>query len=114
MRQVKTLLLVVALTFSSVLMASTNSDDRKNETAAITNQIATLLKNPRFTLEKEVVANVKITLNKNNEMVVLSVDSQEDFISDFIKDRINYSELTSPVNSVEKTFIVPVRVTPEE
>ena len=114
MKTLKTLLVLVALTFSTAVLASSNSEALKTDSDAITNQITKLLKSPKFILENEVSANVKITLNKNNEMVVLSVDSQEDFISDFIKDRINYSELTSPVNSVEKTFIVPVRVTPEE
>ncbi len=113
MRQLKTVLLVVAITFSSVLMASTNPEDRKTE-SAITDQVANLLKNPKFILEKEVVASVKITLNKNNELVVLSVDSQEEYISNFIKTRLNYTALPVAVNGKQKTFIVPVRVIPEE
>ena len=114
MRQLKTLLVVVALTFSSVLLASTTPEDRETESAAITAQIGKLLKNPNFLVEKDIVANVKITLNKNNEMVVLSVDSKENYVANFIKSRLNYNELPTEVNSLEKTFIVPVRVTAEE
>ncbi|RLD28418.1 MAG: hypothetical protein DRI75_06770 [Bacteroidetes bacterium] len=115
MRTIKTLLLVVALTFSSVLVASTNAEDEKGaESVAITEEIGKLLENPRFILEKDVVASVTITINKNNEIVVLSVDTDENYLVSYIKSRLNYNELPVTVNSGEKTFIVPVRITPEE
>lgn len=114
MRTIKTVLLVVALTFSSVLVASTNSEDLKADSAVITNEIGKLLKNPTFFVEKEIVAQVTLTLNKNNEMVVLSVDSEDAYVANFIKSRINYNELPTTVDSVDKTFIVPVRITIEE
>jgi len=114
MRQMKTLLLAVTITFSSVLMASTTPDDRKTESAVITEKIGKLLENPNFLVDKEIVANVKLTLNKNNEMVVLSVDSDDEQIANFIKSRLNYKKLNTTIESLEHTFIVPVRVTPEE
>jgi len=114
MKTIKTLLLVVALTFSSVLLASTNSEDLKTDSSVITNEIGKLLKNPGFLVEKDIVAHVTLTLNKNNEIVVLSVDSEDDNIADYIKGRLNYNELPSIVDGVNKIFIVPVRVTPEE
>ena len=114
MRQLKTLLLAVTLTFSSVLMASTNPDDRRAESQAITTKVGKLLKNPHFILDKEIVANVTLTLNKNNELVVLSVDSDDLQIENFIKGRLNYEKLSTSAESVGKEFIVPVRVTPEE
>ena len=61
MRKIKTLLLIVALTFSSVL----------------------------------------------------SVDTDEDYLVNFIKSRLNYKELPAPFDSEGKTFIVPVRIIPE-
>ena len=114
MKHLKTLLVVVALTFSSALFANTTSEDLKAESATITEQVQKLLKNPNFLVENEIVAKVKITLNDNNEMVVLSVDSQHNNIGAFIKSRLNYNELPATFKSSEKTFIVPIRVTPEE
>ncbi len=114
MRTLKTLLVLVALTFSSVVVAGTNPENLKTDTAEITDEITKLLKSPKFVLENEVSANVKITLNKNNEMVVLSVDTESDFVAEFIKTRLNYTQLAVAVNSADKTFIVPVRVTPEK
>ena len=51
-----------------------------------------------------------LTLNKNNEIVVLSVDSNELYVENFIKSRLNYKELPSLFSTKEKTFKVPVRV----
>ncbi len=114
MKTIKALLLVVVLTFNSVLFASTTSEDLKADSAVITTEIGKLLKNPSFLVEKEIVAQVTLTLNKNNEIVVLSVDSENTRIESFIKSRLNYNELPSVVNAVDKIFIVPVRVTLDE
>ena len=114
MKTIKTLLLIVALTFSSVLVASTNAEDKRAESVAITEEIGKLLQNPSFAVEEEITANVTITLNKNNEFVVLSVETETNFVENFIKSRLNYKELSVTLKDSGKTFIVPVRITPEE
>ncbi|MCK5400323.1 MAG: hypothetical protein KAJ28_01710 [Flavobacteriaceae bacterium] len=114
MRTIKTLLLIVALTFSSVLVASTNAEEKRAESVVITEEIGKLLKNPGFLVDEDITASVMITLNKNNELVVLSVETDKNYVENFIKSRLNYNELTVPVNSHTKTFIVPVRITPGE
>jgi Cdc6-like AAA superfamily ATPase len=114
MRTIKTLLLVVALTFSSVLVASTNLEEKKTESVVITDEVGKLLKNPSFLVEKDVIANVTLIINKNNEIVVLSVDCDENYLVSFIKSRLNYNELPTSIKTDGKTFVVPVRITPEE
>ena len=76
MKLLKTGLLVVAIAFSSVLFASTNSEDKGAKSVAATEEIGKLLKNPGFLVEDDITANVIFTVNKKNEMVVLSVDSK--------------------------------------
>ena len=114
MRTIKTLLLIVALTFSSVLVASTNAEDKRSESVAITEEIGKLLQNPSFLVDEEITANVRITLNKNNEFVVLSVETKNIYVENFIKSRLNYQKLPVTINNGEKTYIVPVRITPED
>jgi len=114
MRTIKTLLLIVALTFSSVLVASTNVEDKRAESVAITEEIGRLLQNPSFLVDEEITANVMITLNKNNEFVVLSVDTDNSYVENFIKSRLNYQELPVTLKDITKTFIVPIRITPED
>ena len=113
MKNFKTLLAVVALTFSSTIFANSTPEDLKTKSATITEQVQDLLKNPNFLVKKEILAHVKITLNNSNQMVVLSVDSDNNVLGEFIKSRLNYSELSISLKDSEKTFIVPVRVTPK-
>ena len=112
MKQLKTLLLAVLITTSSVLSAS--NEDKKADSVVITEEIGKLLKDPSFLVDKDIVADVTITLNKNNEIVVLSVDSNELYVENFIKSRLNYKELPATFISKERTFKVLVRVTAKE
>ena len=114
MRTIKTLLLIVALTFSSVLAASTNAEDKKAESDAITEEIGKLLENPSFLVVSEITANVTVTLNNNNEFVVLSVDTDESYVENYIKSRLNYQELPISLDGGKKTYFVPVRLIPED
>ena len=115
MRHLKTLLLVCAITFSSALFANNDLDTVKKAVATIiTDEVEKLLDDPTFLIEDDIVATVKLTLNKDNEMVVLSVDSNQEFIETFIKSRLNYRELSAKLSNGQKTFIVPVRVIQEE
>jgi flagellar motor component MotA len=110
MRTIKTLLLVVAITFSSVLSAST--EPTKDEQAIIAKKIGKILKNPQFEVKKEMLVNVNLVFNKNNEMVVLSVDSKSDEVSNYIKRRLNYSKLIVDGIKRNETYVLPVRLVP--
>jgi hypothetical protein len=112
MKQLKTLLLAVLITASSVLSAS--NEDKKADSVVITEEIGKLLKDPSFLVDKDIVADVTLILNKNNELVVLSVDSNELYVENFIKSRLNYKELPATFTSKERTFKVPVRVTAKD
>jgi hypothetical protein len=114
MRQLKSLLLVLALTFSSTLMASTNPEDRATESEVITNKIGKMLENPNFEVQDDLTAFVTLTLNKNNELVVLSVDSDNRKMTGYIKSRLNYKKLSESFETLDGKFIVPVRVTSKE
>lgn len=114
MKLLKTGLLVVAFTFGSVLFASANSEDKGVKSVTATEEIGKLLKNPGFLVENDITADVIFTVNKNNEMVVLSVDSKDTAVESFIKQRLNYQELPTALRNGEKTFKLPVRVTSDE
>lgn len=112
MKSIKMLLLAVAITFSGVLSASTAPTDA--ETNTITTDIAKRLEHPNFLLEKEVLTNVMLTINKDNELVVLSVDSDNKNIIGYIKNRLNYSKVSVELYGKLKNFTVPVRLTIED
>ncbi len=112
MKSIKMLLLAVVITFSSAISASTATENV--ETNAITTDVTKLLKNPKFLLENDELVNVTLMINKDNELVVLSVDSDNFEISEFIKGRLNYSKVSVELDNKSKKFIVPVRLTIEE
>lgn len=112
MRTIKTLLLVAVVAFSSALYAS--DKPTKDTSNAISEEIGKLLKDPSFTVEDDVFANVKVLFNEDNEIVVLSVDSETKGIDGYIKSRLNYKELSNEVNNKNRYYIVPVRITAKQ
>jgi len=108
----KVLLLAVAFTFSSVLTASTEPVPTKADLSSpLSVEIGKLLKNPKFLVDQDMIAKVKVTINEDNEIVVLSVDSESEELEGFIKVRLNYHVLSSKLTNGQKTFMVPVRLT---
>jgi hypothetical protein len=112
MRTIKTLLLIVALSFSSVLMASTNAEDKRTESDVIRVEIGKLLKNPSFAISDELVARVVFTLNNNKEIVVLSVDTDNYLVESYIKSRLNYKKINSTLLVSQEFYNIPVRLKP--
>ena len=110
-KKIKTILLAVVIATSSVLSASTEPVKEAVKTI-ITEEVSNLLKNPTFEVTKELLADVRLTINKNNEMVVLSVDSESEQVVNYIKSRLNYNKLSEKV--AEKTYVVPVIIKPED
>ena len=112
MKSIKMLLLAVAITFSSVLSASTAP--KNAQTKSIESDVAKRLEKPTFILAKDVLTNVTLTVNKDNELVVLYVDSDNEIVVEYIKKRLNYTKVSVPMFNNNKTFIVPVRLAIEE
>jgi len=108
MKTIKSILLVAALVVSSMVSASSLPEEKNNANRAVTEVIGELLENPNFVLEKELVAKVTLTMNEDNELVVLSVDSDNVTVENYIKSRLNYKALN--VTPAQKTFKVPVRL----
>ena len=86
MRKVNVILMAfVLLVSTTMLTAAENPVLPKDNTST---EIAKLLKDPGFEIETETTAYVTFIVNKENEIVVLSVDSEneamEKFISKFI------------------------------
>ncbi|WP_296386444.1 hypothetical protein [Winogradskyella sp.] len=109
MQKFKMFALAVAITFSSVLSASTNPIE-KAEPASITETVGKLLKNPNFQLSKEVNVIVDIFINENDEMVVLSVDTDNKLVENYIKSRLNYKKLSKEAIDYRKSFKIPVKM----
>ena len=110
MKTLKMLVLIVAITFSGAMSASTNPIENA-EPETMTATISELLKNPKVEFNKDMSAMVEVTVNQNNELVVLSVDTQNKAFESFIKNRLNYKKVSKEVVGNQKHFKIPVTIT---
>ncbi len=111
MKSIKLLLAVFAFASSMMTFATNPTLDNKKVNVEVSQQIQGLLKNPEFEVQRSMNVIVKFTVNDNNEIVVLSVNSYSNVkqISSFIKERLNYKKLNTKVKS-KAIFILPVKM----
>jgi hypothetical protein len=115
MKTVKILMLAIAFTFTGLVSANNDPNPTVAEvTNSISSEIGKLLKNPKFLVDKDITAQVKVVINEDNELVVLSVVSENEELEGYIKGRLNYQELSVKLETGQKTYVVPVRLTQEE
>ena len=109
MKTLNMLVLAVAITFSSVLTASTKPI-KNAEPKTISNTIGDLLKHPNFKLIHDIRTTANIIITSSNEMVVLSVDTDNETVEQFIKSRLNYKKLSEETIGTRKSFTIPIRL----
>jgi len=104
-------MLVAAILFSAGnLFANDFESTDPNKELAI--QIGDLLKDNTFMLaEQDLTAKVLFTLNHKKEIVVISVDTENEVLERFVKSRLNYKTVEIPVSKEGIMFTVPVRIT---
>lgn len=111
MKTLKMLVLVVAFTLSGVISASTEPlKNIADEPSTVSKTVGELLKNPSIDLRYDTNATVMLTVNSKNEIVVLSVESDNEDVKRFIKARLNYKKLDSNFSSKLQAFKVPVKL----
>jgi len=107
MKKVNVILVAVALFIGTLTSyATTVPVVTKSKTSV---EIGKLLENPNFKVNSEIMAFVTFVINKNNEVVVLSVDCDTKSVCKYIKSRLNYKKLGT--NLIQgKEYKVPIRI----
>jgi len=110
MKTLKSVVLALVLLAGTTLSAATEPTDAKTNKEQAIVEIAQLLKNPRFELEEDTRASVILMVNSKDELVVLSVDTENDQVESYVKSRLNYKKL---VHTLEKgkEYRLPVVIT---
>lgn len=111
MKNFKMFLVVALFAMSTVLTASTNPN-RDEKPTTISTQVSKLLAEPGFEVETAIDAAVTLMVNDNNELVVVSVKTNDEAVANFIKQRLNYKKVDA-IQSPQ-TFNLPVRIVPGE
>lgn len=112
-KTVKTLFLVLAITFTNAIFARTPPEIllNLNDSNEIKEKIGELLKNPNFKINEDITAVVKFVFNSDNEIVVLSVKSESSALKYFIKTRLNYQKLVLDKAQRSRRYQFPVKIT---
>ncbi|RNC84911.1 MAG: hypothetical protein ED556_10025 [Winogradskyella sp.] len=114
MKALKMFVLVAVIAFSSAVSASTNPVEKADETnELITKTVSKLLENPYFELNENTKAMVKLAINKDNELVVLSVDTENKNVENYIKSRLNYKKVSEELGR-SRYYEVPVKMLKSE
>lgn len=78
---------------------------------SLTEQISELLEDNIFDVkDQDLTANVLFTLNHNKEIVVISVDTENEALEGFVKSKLNYQEVALSDFREGKLYTVPVRI----
>ena len=100
--------LIAALAISSFSFASNNplSDEKP---LTISAEISQLLEKNSMQLAEVTTFQVTFVVNKEKEVVIIDVDSENPAIKEFIKSRLNYKKLNA-VTKCGQRYFLPVTI----
>ncbi len=111
MKRLAIVFIAFVLGFSPLFASNPNNTPIHSE-SPLRSQIATLLESPEITLEQEdLEANIEFILNNVGEIVVLTVDADDEMIREYVKSRLNYQRVTSSIPQLEnKIFKISLKI----
>jgi len=106
MKKINIFLAAIAFLFVNNTAFANNNESGN----PISNEIGRLLEKPSLEIEESMDAVVTFIFNENQEIVVLSVDTNDSSIETYIKSRLNYKKLKSSGKSVNGKYVVNVKI----
>ncbi|HEA19370.1 hypothetical protein LCGC14_1813070 [marine sediment metagenome] len=104
-------LVFVAAMLLSVGSVFANESSAVDPSKSLSVQISQLLKSNTLTQnEVELTAQVRFTLNKEHQIVVLSVVTENPIIAEFVKAKLNYKNVDLNDYKEGKMYTFPVRI----
>lgn len=114
MKKFKTTLAIIAISISTIASISANTTEpTKGDLAKKTlrAKIIQLLGNHPYDLKSDVLkADVAIMLNNKNELVVVSVESDNDQLDNFVTGKLNYKKVIIKGIAPGTIYKVPVKI----
>ena len=100
---------ILALLFVGSLSFTAQAKDIAPE-KTLAKEIASMLSNIELPAGDDIVADVKFLVNTDNEIVIVSVDTDESFVKSMIKDKLNYQKVKSDEAKPNKINTVKIRL----
>ncbi len=112
MKNLKTIIAVVAISISSVVSVTANTEPTSKDSKTILRtEIISLLGNHSYDLsDKTLEAQVSVMLNNKNELVVVSVNSNSETVTNYVKSKLNYKKLTVKGITKGTVYRIPLKM----
>lgn len=110
MKTINSILVAFALVCATALTAANNPADDKKAIQLASEEIAEMLKAPTFEVSEKFTTQVSLFVNNENELVVLSVDTKNLEVENYVKARLNYQKLSSALVQ-GKEYKLPLTIT---
>lgn len=110
MRKFKTVSVAFALLATMSVFATKGKKATKEN--SLSGQIYEMLKENQFNADhKEMTAEVRFIVSDKGELIVLSVETENEILEGFVKSRLNYQKVQLQNVAPGKVYIIPVRIT---
>ena len=114
MKNLKTIIAVVAIGLLTVLPASANTSTEptsKDSKTILRTEIVSLLGTHSYDLSKKILeAQVSIMLNNQNELVVVSVSSDNKTVASYVKAKLNYKKVSVKGITKGTVYRIPLKM----
>lgn len=110
MKNLKVFITAIAITFFAVTTVSATSTETTSKNQLRTELIDLLGSFEQHIDQASITANVAFMLNNNNEIVVMSVDSDNKSVVAYVKSRLNYKKVNAPGISKGEVYVMPLKI----
>jgi len=107
----KLIVLFLGFTLSTTVLSANNNSPVVEAKKELRAEIVKLLGNNEFPLTTAFVkAEISILLNSKNELVIISVKSENALLDSFIKRKLNYKKITVNTHRKMKIYRMPIKI----
>ena len=108
MKKVSIVLAAAALMSFGQVNATPNPTEDPGK--RLTQEIHAMLDDNEFAAKQDVVAKVRFMINKEGEIVIVTVDSADQNVAQFVKGRLNYKKIDTEGLATGKLYNLPLRI----
>ncbi|WP_405606174.1 hypothetical protein [Polaribacter sp. Asnod1-A03] len=110
MKNIKSIITIFAISLSTVFSMNATENDKPESKELRTEIVSFLGDNISIELEKSSTAEVSFIINNNNEIVIISVDSDIKELNSFIKTKLNYKKLDTKGTKKGEIYKMPLKI----
>lgn len=108
MKNFKTFAIALAILISGNVFAS--KEKPRTEKNSISYELGKLLEDPFLELQRDYVGKVIFSVNEEREIVLHAILTKEDFVRNYINEKLADQVLTGPSWEVGKIYHLPVKM----